>query len=644
MTKSYAVVLQGLYASILTDVKRTFPSLGRECERDLARILLLLSSRGTSYLTMELPAVGKIFDKSLSCGYLLPIHRAGFSPYSNRSKIPVLYRGLWSKVFDDDGCLRIEPEVTAIRFLRQLFYAAKKVRINCNESRRKSAIRDVFRFEQSIRSPSLPWDGNSLVGHDLGLLHFRDVEPKVSRGQPELFDFESPVALPADLWEHVQYSCDVLSGQLGFFEPDTASYRHGNGAVADSRGPTDKYRFPSWSARLESVFPLAKFGYPNYGAWADMVSRGEVPSDFDGPCRLLTVPKDQKKPRVIACEPTSHQWCQQAIWRFLEERIPHTFLSGSIRFRDQTQNQTMALDASRTQSHSTIDLSSASDSVSLWTVERTFRRNLSLLDALRSSRSAWLFYESPTGGKSYMALKKFAAMGAATTFPIQSLIYGALIVGVLSYISGRKPSSKLLRECGSRVSVFGDDLIVPIAAHEKVVQVLTALGFFVNHSKTFSIGNFRESCGIEAFNGSLVTPAYWLEAPDETRPSSVISCVATRNNFYSKGLFATAEFIESLLPGWIRKNLPLVGTDDGDFGLVTHYGRSTSHLRSRWNANLHIVEKFAVAPRSKSTRTQVEGYSSLHQYFTEAPSPLTKWSSGVVKRPQTNLSLRWVPG
>lgn len=548
------------------------------------------------------------------------------------------------QVFDDGGCLKEDADIVSISHLRQLLNGAKKVRIECDDSRRRKAIREVFRHEESIRRPSLLWMGDGMDGFDPSGLHLNDVGPKVEPDQRTLISFEPTADLPPGLWEHVQYSCDVLSTQLGVFDPELGKFKHGPGAVADSGGVVDKYQFPTWSAKLETVFPYARFGFPNYAAWIHSVSTGRTALESERPARLLTVPKDQKKPRVIACEPVAYQWCQQAIWQFLEQKLHNTFLRPTIRFRDQYRNQVMAQTASYTGEHATIDLSMASDSVSLWLVERVFRRNKPLLQALRASRSGWLKYESPfSKSVTHIVLKKFAAMGAATTFPIQSIIYGAIAVGVLSYLSGKAPSASAMKRLAVQVSVFGDDIVIPSTASRVFIEALTCLGFLVNDRKTFTKGNFRESCGIEAFKGEDISSAYWLEPYDGTRPASMKSVVEQSNNFFKRGYWRTATFIESTLPRWVRKDLRVVPMDSGSFGRTSFCGEFTAHLKFRMSETLHRPEVLVFDAIAKNIRTPTEGYSPLHQYFTEAPSPETAWSSGIAARPTSYLARRWVP-
>jgi hypothetical protein len=96
-----------------------------------------------------------------------------------------------------------------------------------------------------------------------------------------------------------------------------------------------------------------------------------------------------------------------------------------------------------------------------------------------------------------IALKKFAPMGSALCFPIETLIFAA----ICQYVT---------REHGvtEDYSVFGDDIIVPTQCVDDVLYVLEVLGFRANRSKSFSDSNcwFRESCGGEYCDGYDVTP------------------------------------------------------------------------------------------------------------------------------------------
>jgi len=63
--------------------------------------------------------------------------------------------------------------------------------------------------------------------------------------------------------------------------------------------------------------------------------------------------------------------------------------------------------------------------------------------------------------------------------------------------------------------VYGDDIIVPTSVVDELVKLLGFLGFEVNTEKSFSDPDlrFRESCGLDAYNGVDVTPVYVRSLP-----------------------------------------------------------------------------------------------------------------------------------
>ncbi|UJQ85367.1 MAG: putative replicase protein [Leviviridae sp.] len=654
--KSYEkeIVLEGLYSAILSDCRNTYPDDHPSLDLDESRLLALGRNRGLGFYTLDLPAMGKCFDIALSKGFLPLSKVPGFGALSKGSTIPKLFSGMWLKVFDHSGMLRSEPDINAILFLRQLLYAAKKLRITCDEKRTFDAVKEFFRIEAELRLPSLRWDED-----DLGIDHSRDLHLADSLRvgdnpgfQPastcdDLFASGSVVEPPPSLLDTIQQVADIVSSSLGWFDPLEWKTKHGPGAVADQKSGKSKYAFPTWPAKLEAVFPLADFAFANLSMWADAINNESVVSKgfslHEPPARLIAVPKTQKGPRLIASEPTSHQWAQQAINDFLRSMVAESPIGPSISFRSQESSRDFALRASLSESHSTIDLSSASDRLSCWLVERMFRRNITLLRALHASRTRYLINEISDKSPKYVVLKKLAPQGAAFTFPIQTYVYSCIVIGTMLHAIDLPVTPSSIWRMARETRTFGDDMIVPKGVGETVIQVLEHLGFQVNRDKTFSTGKFRESCGMDAFAGYDVTPAYFLESYDRTRPGSVSSVIDASNNFYKKGFWCAASWIESTLPGHILKNMPVVRADAGAFGLASFTGNKVDHLKKRWNPNLHVEEVFVTRVKARVTKLQDEGESALLQYFTEDPSPDIIWESGIAQRPESFIRPGWVP-
>jgi hypothetical protein len=210
---------------------------------------------------------------------------------------------------------------------------------------------------------------------------------------------------------------------------------------------------------------LADFGFANFGFWSDFVANhgdfAEITSS-ESPSKLISVPKELSGPRLIASEPVSHQWCQQVILDFLVSSVRRLPIAGSISFENQAPNGLMALEASHSQSHVTVDLSSASDRISCWHVERFFRRNPTLVSALHASRTRFLRNDIDKKSPKYHVLRKFSTMGSAVTFPIQTYMFTITCIGALLYARNLRATIKNIKELSREVRVFGDDIVIPV--------------------------------------------------------------------------------------------------------------------------------------------------------------------------------------
>lgn len=190
-------------------------------------------------------------------------------------------------------------------------------------------------------------------------------------------------------------------------------------------------------------------------------------------------------------------YLQQGVWRALVEFIHDSaHLSDHIRFDKQEYNAQLAVESSASHRYATIDLSSASDTVTLTLVKAVFRGTplYPYLVALRS-RTA----ELPSG--KVLELEKYAPMGSALCFPVETLIFSCAV----EYTVRRAQRTHL--GYFPKWRVYGDDIIVQDPLFEDTLLTLGGLGFITNHSKSFdSRARFRESCGGEGYDGYEVTP------------------------------------------------------------------------------------------------------------------------------------------
>lgn len=207
--------------------------------------------------------------------------------------------------------------------------------------------------------------------------------------------------------------------------------------------------------------------------------------------RVIFVPKTWKKLRGISAEPAGLQYFQQGVFKMMNLNLKRSPLGRFLDLNDQGPSGRLALEGSKCGTFATIDLTSASDSVTRALVK----------DIIPNSYlKRWLFGTRSTHTDvdgSRIEISKFAPMGSATCFPLESLIF--LGCSLLAY---RRRDIRNYHGC----RVFGDDIIVDTSVSGELEDILTCLGFSINHRKSFTSGDFRESCGVDAWRGYDITP------------------------------------------------------------------------------------------------------------------------------------------
>lgn len=662
MCKSEVQVLLGLLAAILKDVAVCYPSDTLEVERDLSRLSLVAQTRGLGVFLLDLPALGKHFDLCLSTGVYVPSNLPMSGTRWKGSPLPRIFSGLASRVFErESGRLVPAVDIGAVRFLRQLYYFAKGYRHDCSKERTTKAVLEFYETDRELWLPSLNWDEdhielterrkNQMVDR-LYLCALPDPIPDGFgyRGSCSSYRRSYPGCPLKGAWlahflEYTQKGLDYVCTLLEPFVASAFEPRHGRGAVSDLPGHRSKYTMPGWSEKLARVFPYDVFAFSSVSQWADSLS-DEHSLDEEADSELLCVPKSAKTPRLIASEPTSHMWCQQMLLQYFVRAFEQTFLKECITLEDQTPSRRLALRASQDGLLATIDLSAASDRISTWLIERVFRANESLLDALHATRTRRIRngtrHCQNTVPEVYN-LRKFSTMGSACTFPVQSYVFTVLSLITIMFLEGKKLTMANIKETSSKVRVYGDDIIVPTQHYEGVCWALELFGLKVNHAKSFAVGNFRESCGMDAFMGYDVTPAHLNSVPDEARPNTLISAVDAANNFHKGGYWHAADYIVSTLPRWVKNNLPVVAEGSGRFGLESYCGYDVSHLKKGWDANTQQEVVRVLRVNSKVTYHAQPGHLSLFQWFIDKPRPDVFWSAGRAKIPKEYISLRREP-
>lgn len=193
------------------------------------------------------------------------------------------------------------------------------------------------------------------------------------------------------------------------------------------------------------------------------------------------VAKSWKTDRAIAKEPSLNAFWQTGIGDYIARRLS---LAGCDLQNGQTINRLAAKEGSLTGELATLDLSSASDTVSKELVYDLLPFQWS--DFLRKFRTGDVLLNGVL-----VRQEKFSSMGNGFTFPLETLLFYSIASSV-----------------SERAYVFGDDIIVETGAVPLLLKVLNVCGFLVNNEKSFMSGPFRESCGGDYYSGIDIRPCF----------------------------------------------------------------------------------------------------------------------------------------
>lgn len=246
--------------------------------------------------------------------------------------------------------------------------------------------------------------------------------------------------------------------------------------------------------------------------------------------KMAFVKKDSRTSRIIGTEPLLNMLAQKAVAAFLECRLERSF---RINLADQQEyNQALARHASAFGDYATLDLSSASDTISMsfckWALPPGFMR------ILCDTRSPCI--ELPNGD--LCELNMIAGMGCAFTFPLETLLFAHVVRAVYATLG---ISHK------ERINVFGDDIICLTQAADLIVRTLERYGFVVNVDKSFTAGPFRESCGGDYYLGRQVKPVYIRKFQRKTDYISAFNRLRLWSIYHGVPLFRTLLFLRRLI-------------------------------------------------------------------------------------------------
>jgi hypothetical protein len=374
-------------------------------------------------------------------------------------------------------------------------------------------------------------------------------------------------------------------------------------------------------------------------------------------------------------EPNTLMFFQQGVLDTMCQLIESSIVGRFVRLRDQSFNRKLSQIGSLTNKIDTLDLSSASDSLSYELVKMIFPTSWQI--PMRATRSKDV--ELPDG--SIITVKKFAPMGSALCFPTQCITFWAVCIlaaCLYTYLdsSSVEPFSSWLNP--SRVwrvlhlfwqntsstsvgfqplGIYGDDICVDSRLTYIIKPILTSLGFVVNDDKSFTATqSFRESCGGFFVRGYDITPLYFSVkgVREFTTPEHVASQVHMINDSWSRRYKHLYRFLRRTILTWGSKAflnpIPHV-TNPQYFGIMCTSSKN-SHLRRRYNVNYqrYEVRSWTISYTDKIPPGNLLGALESYEHMrwwashrrkedpTEVHSSVLRYDTG-----QPGLLWRWMP-
>lgn len=310
--------------------------------------------------------------------------------------------------------------------------------------------------------------------------------------------------------------------------------------------------------------------------------------------RTKLVPKSYKSYRTIAMEPHQLMFYQQGVMRSLDRVFRSTQLRRRIDLHDQSRNRKLAQIGSQSGKFATIDLSSASDSVSMRLVKQWFHHTPCFLDIM-TLRSGYMELNGEI-----LEVPWYAGMGSALCFPIECLVFAAMCEATIR-AAGVDPTY-------SQYCVYGDDIIIESEFAEALIERLTRNGFLPNEEKSFWSGPFREACGGEYYLGEDVTSLKIGRkfTSNLATPNSYSCLISMANSCFSRGLFVTRKYIISLLKSIESMYLPwtsdVSAIHDDEISSSRLYTPTEYSDTYTWNPWLYKNDQIRLSIGSQSDR------------------------------------------
>jgi hypothetical protein len=564
----------------------------KDVRADIEYVKRRIQSEGVSFCTKILPKFGAAIFRGIELGSF------SIFPYFKKRKnrvLPCFLHGFTERIFADDGSLLDNPDVDCLSALRQITYGLYKVEGDYPKELVNGYIHD-FRCT------------------DASLCHCDTISPATA----------GVIDIAADILAYVLKDLD-----LGDLSP-----RPGPGQTSCKTRMRNRFQPNVHYAHLHERFPYYKYFYCSTDHLLDRVKcYRALKREESGTSKLTTVPKDSRGPRIICMEPHEYMWIQQGIKDLLVERLEsHPLTRGHVNFTDQTINGELALKASCSGDHSTLDMKEASDRISRSLVDLLFDQLPTLKSALFAASTGKALM--PEGDILHM--KKFAPMGSALCFPVMSAVHFALAVASVKVHTGGS-----IRAIAKNIYVYGDDLVVRTDYVPYLFEEFPVYGLVFNQDKSFYRGRFRESCGVDAYNGINITPIKVKSLRILPRnAASIKRAFDVYHDFLNRGYIEIAKLYGSAIRTlgvfpYVRENSPALGW-------ISPHSRMylNGSLRRKWDKDL---QTYRVLVRIICARPSDRMKGDWERFLRANLAVQQGDTLRIVERDQTRIVWAWLP-
>lgn len=606
--------LKSCYVGLATDIGEMFEDKGinfdiNDFHDDIVHLLRRVQCEGYPFITRMLPQLAKAILAGLESGrFDIP---AGFRRAGRGDSRPKMFRTLISFLFDKESNILdyIDGSEIALKAILQICKLFYKTEFDIDTKHlEKKKLDEWLDIEHSL-------DDITIDPKDPVLSIARSFINLVFSTMPRILP--DPKHGPGAVAEHGVKGSDkwnfnripslnrVFPFHKWFLTPESTY-------IEDSRSKYP-YKELETSFLYHNIVLPGSFGSP-CELYSDYLNRKlsklecvNHTEEYEPLARMAFVPKNAEGPRIISMEPKERMFIQQslksALYHHLEKQCPLT--KGLVNFTDQSINQSLVKHMSIFRTYATVDLSAASDRVSLDLIKVLLQDQPVWLEYLLASRSPVV--ELPN--QQPHLLRKFAGMGSAVTFPLEALCFYSILKGI-QVIQDGASLDRLLP-----IFVYGDDIILPKNLYGPMLKTFPKYGLKVNVNKSFLHSHFRESCGIEAFHGHEVTPTYIRKLKDSRDHLSFIgddlkyymSLNATAWIFFHRGYITTAkvlcDYLDTLTPWHVRRHIPESQVNDTGFLVkppfsthVPEFGFSDDYFFE--SSKVKIIKNFSVLRNS----------------------------------------------